>query len=80
MRIMQDQPLPPLPAVEQHYRIERLAELLTLSEREIARLIALYEETRGIEGIGPKIKLNARCVVVPASGVLHYLRQRRAAV
>ncbi len=72
--VIKDAPAAPLPAVEQMYRIERIAELLTISEREVARQIALYEETKGKEGIGPRYKLNIRCTVVPASAVLHWLR------
>lgn len=75
LRIVDSAPAP-LPAVEQMYRIERLAELLTISEREVARQISLYEETKGKDGLGPRYKLNARCTVVPASSVLHWLRAR----
>lgn len=64
--------------VEPHYSVERVAELLEVTERTVHNYIELGERTAGAEGIWPTIKLSHKVLRIPASAVNRFIRARSA--
>lgn len=63
--------------VEQYYSAETAAKILDVTPRTFASYVALYEQTGGREGIGPKHVLSFKCVRYSATSINRFLEQRR---
>lgn len=60
--------------VEPHYSVERLADLLEVSERTIENYIDQGANTGGREGIFPVRRLSFKTMRIPASSVNRFLK------
>lgn len=61
--------------VEPHYSVEKVAELLMLTPRQIERYIELGNTTNGREGIHPVCKLSFKTMRIPSSSVNRFLQR-----
>ncbi len=61
-------------SVEPHYSVERLAELLEVSERTIENYIELGVSSSGRDGIFPVRRLSFKTMRIPASSVNRFLK------
>lgn len=61
-------------SVEQHYSIDEVAKLLSVSRRTVWNYIAQGASTRGKSGLFPVVKLSHKVVRVPARAVNKLLK------
>jgi hypothetical protein len=57
--------------------LDRAAELLGVSRRQVSRWTSIYRRTRGRDGIGPVYQIGRRITRVPLASVRDYLERFR---